>query len=445
MAGYLSDYECFFKSKTKKFFETAQNYTHGIFLSTRRNIERICEIQPGVDYYQMQHFISDSSWDARAVINKAALQTSDVLPKRKLTGLILDETGVEKKGRSSVGVGWQYCGSVGKTANSQVAVMACLSNGDFASLVDAQLYLPQDWTDDPARCDKVGIPGDKRRFQTKPELAARIVENQIDLGVDFDFVGADGSYGNDSVFVNRLEDLGCLYMLDIHKDQRIFLEKPNLEIPTRKGKKGRIPFMAKPDSGSIRVDAYCAKLKKGDWQQTNIRNSTKGKLKADFHFVRAYVWDQQHNKISLRLFVIRRIKTRKGYELKYSITNANLEQYTHQGLAYMQAQRYFVEQCFKESKQVLGLSQFQTRKWIAWEHQVAINIMTACFILKEKLLCFNEIPLLSAWDIRDWICFKLATPSTEEQIIERIRIRHLKRQKDINRAYQKQIKLNVSK
>ena len=87
-------------------------------------------MQQGADYYQMQHFISDAKWDARSVINKVALQTSEALPKQKLTGLILDETGVEKKRSSSVGVGvgWQYCGSVGKTANSQVAVMACLSN-----------------------------------------------------------------------------------------------------------------------------------------------------------------------------------------------------------------------------------------------------------------------------------------------------------------------------
>lgn len=42
--------------------------------------------------------------------------------------LIIDGTGTLKKGGESVGVGWQYCGNVGKTANSQVAVMACLGN-----------------------------------------------------------------------------------------------------------------------------------------------------------------------------------------------------------------------------------------------------------------------------------------------------------------------------
>ncbi len=50
----------------------------------------------------------------------------------------------------SVGVGHQYCGNVGKTANSQVAVMGCLSNEDFASMVDSRLYLPEDWCYDPS-------------------------------------------------------------------------------------------------------------------------------------------------------------------------------------------------------------------------------------------------------------------------------------------------------
>jgi SRSO17 transposase len=79
----------------------------------------------------MQHFITDSNWSYRKVIDTAAIQTSKSLPKVKLTGFIVDETGVEKKGDKSVGVGHQYCGNVGKTANSQVAVMGCLSNGDL--------------------------------------------------------------------------------------------------------------------------------------------------------------------------------------------------------------------------------------------------------------------------------------------------------------------------
>lgn len=54
----------------------------------------------------MHHFISDSNWNARAIIDQTAIQVSGLLPVRKLTGLIIDETGVLKKGDKSVGVGW---------------------------------------------------------------------------------------------------------------------------------------------------------------------------------------------------------------------------------------------------------------------------------------------------------------------------------------------------
>jgi len=112
-----------------------------------RNIERISE-DIGADYYQMQHFITESNWDARELIDKVAGSVSSILPKRKMTGLIIDESGWVKKGEKSVGVGHQYCGNVGKVSNSQVAVFACLSNGDFASMIDARLYLPKGWCDD---------------------------------------------------------------------------------------------------------------------------------------------------------------------------------------------------------------------------------------------------------------------------------------------------------
>jgi len=40
---YLSDYQCHFKNITKRFFDKAEQYSHGVFLSRERNIERICE------------------------------------------------------------------------------------------------------------------------------------------------------------------------------------------------------------------------------------------------------------------------------------------------------------------------------------------------------------------------------------------------------------------
>jgi SRSO17 transposase len=163
-------------------------YTKGIVQSQLRNIERISE-DLDVNYHQMQHFITESNWDERSVIDQVSKEVSSILPKRKLTGLIIDESDWVKKGDRSVGVGWQYFGNVGKISNSQVAVFACLSNGDFASMVDARLYLPEDWCNNPDRCKEAGIPTEKRLFKTKLELAVDIILQQVQNGVCFDYIG----------------------------------------------------------------------------------------------------------------------------------------------------------------------------------------------------------------------------------------------------------------
>ncbi len=36
-----------------------------------------------------------------------------------------------------------------------------------------------------------------------------------------------------------------------------------------------------------------------------------------------------------------------------------------------------------------------------------------CFMLKEKLFYFKDLPLLSARDIKDWLCFNMAKELTE--------------------------------
>lgn len=197
-----------------------------------RNIECISE-DLDANYHQMQHFITESNWDVRSVIDQVSWEVSSTLPKRKLTGLIIDESGWVKKGDKSVGVGWQHCGNVGKISNSQVAVLACLINGDFASMLDARLYLPLDWCNDPVRCKEAGVLSENRVFKTKLELALDIIRKQVENGVSFDYIGGDGYYGNDANLARAIEQMGY-HMLDIHSDQKIFTNQPELIIPELK-------------------------------------------------------------------------------------------------------------------------------------------------------------------------------------------------------------------
>jgi len=419
------------------FHHRALQYTSGIVLSELKNIERISE-STGTDYHQMQHFITESNWDYRLLIDQVAVEVSQVLPKRKLTGLIIDESGWVKKGDKSVGVGWQYCGNVGKICNSQVAVFACLSNGDFASLIDTRLYLPEDWCNSPSRCEEAGIPEENQVFKTKLEIAKEIIIHQAENGVSFDFVGGDGFYGNDANFASDINEMGYLYMLDIHSDQKVFIECPELVVPERTSSRGRAPKKYKASTEETSVRDYYKALSCNDWEMITVRNTAKGTLKCHYHFAKVFIWNKTRNKIEPRLLVIRKTKSGKNtIEVKYSFTNANLEQYTTKGIAYMQAQRYFVEHSLKESKQILGIDQFQTRKWLAWHHQVALNFLVSSFILKEKIFCFDELPLLSARDIKEMLVFQLYKQMTHDQMMDRMFTRHLNRQADINNAFSK--------
>ena len=383
----------------------------------------------------MHHFISDSNWDARAVMDKVAMDVSKALPKQKLTGLLIDESGWVKKGDKSVGVGHQYCGNVGKTANSQVAVYGCLCNGKYASLVDTRLYLPKSWTDNKERCDQAKIPLDYREFKTKPELALDIIKHQLSKGVTFDYVGGDGLYGNDFKFTQGIDELCLIYLLDIHSDQQVYLTRPQLFIPDRKSNRGRAPKRLKADIDPIKANDYIENLACSQWQKIDIRDSAKGVLKGHFHFKQVYVWDKNTDCVEKRLLVVSKRKTKTGVEIKYSFTNASLTQYTEQAIAQMQAQRFFIEHSFKEQKQLLKMDQFQTRKWLSWHHQMALNMMVGAFLLQEKLFNKDEAPLLSARDIMDFLIFKFYKEMTDEGMLNRLRERHHKRQRDIDRYY----------
>lgn len=99
---YLLEYQEYFKTRTRDRFPRTLQYVEGIVLSELKNIERISETLEA-DYHQFQHFISDSNWDARSLIDQVARDVSDAMPQKTLTGLLIDESGWVKKGNKS---GW---------------------------------------------------------------------------------------------------------------------------------------------------------------------------------------------------------------------------------------------------------------------------------------------------------------------------------------------------
>jgi SRSO17 transposase len=75
-----------------------------------------------------------------------------------------------KKGTTSVGVQRQYSGTAGKVDNCQLGVFLAYASRKGRAMIDRELYLPERWTDDPARCRAARVP-EQVGFRTKPQLA----------------------------------------------------------------------------------------------------------------------------------------------------------------------------------------------------------------------------------------------------------------------------------
>src|SRR5215467_10296599 len=76
--------------------------------------------------------------------------------------LVVDHTGFAKDGDASPCVARQYSGTLGKTANCQVAVSVHLVSERASCAADWRLLCPESW-DDQALADPVAAAGARRR------------------------------------------------------------------------------------------------------------------------------------------------------------------------------------------------------------------------------------------------------------------------------------------
>ena len=55
-----------------------------------------------------------------------------------------------------------------------------------------------------------------------------MIKQDIERGIDFDWIGGDGLYGHNTELCDELDNLGSFYVLDVHKDEKVFFEKPEI-------------------------------------------------------------------------------------------------------------------------------------------------------------------------------------------------------------------------
>ena len=364
--------------------------------SARKSMSAMLErISEPTSYQAFQHFITDAPWDAEVVWRR--LRT--VVPER--TGiLILDETSFPKSGPHSVGVARQVRGALGKVANCQVAVTAALWTGQRAWPMGASLYLPEEWTTDPARGAVARIPPTVG-FHEKWRLALTLLRRTRAAGVTLTAVVADAEYGDNSTVRHTLHRLRLPYALGISPTLTMFRGRPTLRIdrqqpPPRNRREGW------PDQEPVNVRTLSDALPARAWRRVAWRNGTNQPWEADFAAMRVTpATDWRHRRLAPEVWLLcERGLGPTGRRRHYLValpSSASLTQ-----LVRLAHHRWAIEQHYQDFKTELGLDHFEGRTYPGWTHHMVISAVVYAFVQRERMR-LREGPRLTFPQVRAFV------------------------------------------
>jgi SRSO17 transposase len=151
LAQFLASFACCFARPAGRML--LQVYVQGLLSDVqRKNVEAIA-LDQRVAPRTLQRFLESIIWDEQGLRDRCQQFIATDHAHPEAIGCI-DETGTAKSGNQTAGVKRQYNGNRGKIENCINNVALAYSSPGFNSLLDARLYLPKEWIDDPARRKK---------------------------------------------------------------------------------------------------------------------------------------------------------------------------------------------------------------------------------------------------------------------------------------------------
>ncbi|TCV49470.1 SRSO17 transposase [Agrobacterium tumefaciens] len=351
----------------------------------RKSIEPMAERLAPDHYDRLHHFISDGIWDASPLETELAVQADRIVGASDAF-LVVDDTGLPKKGDHSVGVAPQYASMLGKRANCQTLVSLTLARDEVPVPVGLRLFLPESWTSNQDRMVKAGVPEEMRISRTKPTIALDEIDRLIAAGVRFGTVLADAGYGLSAAFRQGLSARGLTLAVGIPKHQKVYPHDVALIFPV--SGHGRARKHSIPDTLSMAAETI---LEASSWKKVSWRRGTKGRLTARFAALRIRIADgspqrildkgQQHMPGEEAWLVG---EWRSNGERKYYLSNLPAEATLKQLAAAIKA-RWVCEQAHQQMKEELGLDHFEGRSWQGLHRHALMTMIAYAFLQHQRL------------------------------------------------------------
>ena len=409
MRAYVEMFEPAFRRAEQ--LEWSKNYLLGLLGdASRKNIERIA-LELGENVRSMQHFIGQSPWEQEPVIAIHQRLVGGTLGEADGVALI-DESSVVKQGDDSVGVAAQYCGSVGKIANGQVGVYLGYASRKGYSLVDGQLFVPDEWFDEThvEKRRRCGVP-EELVFQTKPEIGLELLEKAVKRGdLPFQWVAADELYGDSPAFRDGVAALNKWYFTEIKCNTPIWSVRPEVHVPEWNGH-GRHPTRLRlrhPSDRPVQVKGLVAGISKQGWTRATIKEGSKGPIVCDFAFLRLI--ESRKNLPGPEVWLIIRRNLEDPSIIKFYFSNAPASTPVIEFVR-ISGMRWPIETIFEEAKGEVGFDHYEMRSWLGWHHHMLLVSLAHHFLVRLRILFQDRAPALTVYQVRLLLASVLPKPT----------------------------------
>jgi len=391
LSRYLGQFDRFFATwKGRQHFRI---YVEGqLGPLERKSIEPIADAA-GVSSRLLQGFLSVLSWDEAAVRDKV-----QEIVKRKHAEpegvIIIDESSYAKKGTETACVQRQYCGATGKIDNCVVSIHTAFASGGFHTLIDADLYLPKSWDEDPEKRKKAGIP---RAVVYRPmhEIALGQVDKALGNGVPAQWVTADERYAEVPAFIAALEDRGLGYVVEVPTKMTGWTRRPEVwDTREAAGVAGEglraFPRVATsaPDAQTVVDLAKSSAFTKQAWTPYHVKETLKG---PEVWEVRSHAFFHHRDGMpsrELTLIVARHVlEGTTKYFVAHGPAGTPMETFLR--IAFC---RWRVERCFEDSKGEIGMDHFEVRGWRSIHRHLILSMVSHLFLAEQKERLRGEKP-----------------------------------------------------
>jgi SRSO17 transposase len=381
--------------------EPLRQYLTGLLLpGERKSVEPMAaKIDPThvrARHQSMHHFVAHAPWEAEALLRVASDYALAQLERHApVAAWVVDDTGIPKQGRHSVGVARQYCGVLGKQANCQVAVTVSLVNEVLSVPCAYRLYLPEEWARDRERRAAAGVP-ESVGFQKKWEIAVEAIDLLLLEGLPSAPVVVDAGYGVASELRDALTLRGLVYAAGVTEDTTVWPPGQEPLPPEPWSGRGRRPTLLRRTAKHhpVSVRELAATLPSERYETVRWREGTRGRMSSRFAAVRVrpahddtrrstphpiewllVEWPEGHKKPS-------------HYWLSTAAESAALED-----LVRLVQVRWRIERDFQELKDEIGLDHFEGRGWRGFHHHGVLSIAAYAFLAAERARLSPPLPL----------------------------------------------------